>query len=174
MPAVETRPPPGSRILSRLPACDFHDAWATRAGSPELSAIGQFKKAAAATPRWVDACMAMRNLFARCVGLKDLGLISAVDPTRPDDAYRPGDRLGIFTVIENHPDELLVGDHDRHLEVVLSVHCRRDPEGAVITVTTVVHVHSWLGRLYMLPVAPMHRRIVPAVLQALEQRLGSD
>ena len=36
-----------------------------------------------------------------------------------------------------------------------------------ITITTVVHVNNLLGHLYMLPVAPMHRRIAPAVLAGL-------
>ncbi|MDR2328646.1 MAG: DUF2867 domain-containing protein, partial [Comamonas sp.] len=67
-------------------------------------------------------------------------------------------------------DEALIGDSDKHLNVVLSVH--RAPvagrQGQVaITITTVVHVRNLLGHLYMLPVAPMHRRIAPAVLAAL-------
>lgn len=31
--------------------------------------------------------------------------------------------------------------------------------------TTVVHVHNWLGRLYMLPVAPLHKIIVKTMLK---------
>ncbi|HEY8706862.1 MAG TPA: DUF2867 domain-containing protein [Burkholderiaceae bacterium] len=31
-------------------------------------------------------------------------------------------------------------------------------------VSTVVHIHNLLGRVYMLFVAPVHRLIVPAVL----------
>lgn len=48
----------------------------------------------------------------------------------------------------------------KRLEVVLSVHCAR-PTGQPVraTVTTVVHTKNRLGRLYMLPVKPMHRLI---------------
>nr|WP_233224772.1 DUF2867 domain-containing protein [Thiomonas sp. X19] len=37
-----------------------------------------------------------------------------------------------------------------------------------LAVSTVVHLHNLLGRVYMLLVAPIHRRIVPATLARLE------
>ena len=77
----------------------------------------------------------------------------------------------MFTLFENTPDEALLGDHDRHLSVTLSVH--RTPanaDGAVqVTVTTVVQVHNRLGRAYMLLVEPMHKLIAPTVLKAVAQ-----
>ncbi len=168
MPAFETAPPAGSRILARLPGADFQDAWAIRAGDPSLSALGHFLKGVAATPAWVHTSMALRNRVARLVGLKNLGALNDIDPAKSEADYRPGDRLGIFTLIENQPEELLVGDSDRHLDVWLSVHRRPDGDGPLITVTTVVHTKGWLGRLYMLPVAPMHKLIVPRVLASLD------
>ncbi|WP_396433109.1 DUF2867 domain-containing protein [Limnohabitans sp.] len=38
---------------------------------------------------------------------------------------------------------------------------------AVLTVSTVVHMHNVLGRLNMLPVAPVHKLIVPSVMRVL-------
>ena len=76
--------------------------------------------------------------------------------------------MGIFTLVENTPDEVLLGDSDKHLDVVLSVHCARAAGQPVrVTVTTVVHTKNRLGRLYMLPVKPMHRLISPSVLRAI-------
>jgi hypothetical protein len=62
-----------------------------------------------------------------------------------------------------------LGDSDKHLDVALSVHQRLNPETnqVELTVSTVVHIHNLLGRLYMLPVAPVHKLIVPSVLRAL-------
>lgn len=163
---TETTPPAGSRIAARIAGADFHDAWAIDAADPSLSALGQFIQSILATPRWVDACMALRNRAVQLVGLKNLGELSRVDPAKPDTDYRPGDRVGIFTLFENTPDEVLLGDRDKHLDVVLSVHCERHPARPVrVTVTTVVHTRNRLGRLYMLPVRPMHKLIAPAVLR---------
>ena len=165
---TDTRPPDGSRIARHLEGADFFDAWAIDAADPSLSALRQFLKAVQATPRWVDACMSLRNRAVQLVGLKNLGELSEINPAKADADYRPGDRVGIFTLIENTPDEVLLGDSDKHLDVVLSVHCARAAGQPVrVTVTTVVHTKNRLGRLYMLPVKPMHRLISPSVLRAI-------
>ena len=87
----------------------------------------------------------------------------------PVSPHRPGDRVGIFTVMAANDDEVLLGDSDKHLDVVLSL-CKQSTSatrGTTLAVTTVVHVHNLLGRRYMIPVAPLHRRIAPAVLARL-------
>lgn len=160
--------PPESRIAARLAGAHFHDAWAVPAGDPGRCALGQFIKAFGRTPAWVDACMRLRNRAVRLAGLKDLGEMAAIDSGRTERDYRVGDRIGIFTLYDITPDEVLLGDRDRHLDVVLSLHCaRRGADDTRVTVTTVVHVHNLLGRLYMLPVKPMHRLIAPSVLRAV-------
>jgi len=106
--------------------------------------------------------MAMRNWMAGLVGLKNLGHLGALGAYKEATEYRVGDRVGIFSLIYQSPDEVLLGDSDKHLDVVLSI-CKA-PQGAV-SVTTVVHVHNWLGRFYMLPVTPLHKLIVRAMLK---------
>ena len=127
-----TQPPAGSRIAGRIAGADFHDAWSIDAADPSLSALGQFLKAVQTTPRWVETCMTLRNRAVQLVGLKNLGELSEINPAKPDADYQPGDRVGIFTLFENTPDEVLLGDRDKHLDVVLSVHCDRPagPAGA--------------------------------------------
>ena len=168
---MKTSPPRNSRIERLIPGAYFHDAWAVQAGDPSLSALGQFLKAIEATPSWVNHCMALRNRVVEKLGLKNLGGLGAFDPTKPATAYRPGDRVGIFTLFEQSFDEVLLGDKDKHLDVTLSVHRYACASGDVqVTVTTVVHVHNLLGRLYMIPVQPMHKLIAPAVLRAVAKK----
>ena len=87
-------------------------------------------------------------------------------PARDD---RPGDRAGLFTLVSNSADEVLLGDRDAHRDVVVSVHRHVVPAdgSTIVTVTTVVHVHTLLGRLYRVPVRPMHRVIVRAMVRAV-------
>ena len=161
--------PTQSRITSLVPGCYFHDAWSVAAGEPQLSAMGQFLKAFSSTPAWVSACMSIRNRAAAVVGLKNLGAFDQVNKSKSECDYKPGDRVGIFTLIDNTFDEVLLCDKDKHLNVTLSVHRAVDANtgAVVVTVTTVVHIHNLLGRLYMLPVTPMHRIIAPSVLRAI-------
>lgn len=156
-----TNPPPRARIRAQLRGAFFCDAWAIPAARPELSPLEQFLRAARAAPAWVESCMRLRNRLVRPFGLKNLGDLAALQPDRSASDYSAGDRVGIFTLFEQHLDEVLLGDRDRHLDVTLSVH----QAVGVVTLTTVVHIHGLLGRLYMLPVAPMHHLIAPAVLR---------
>ena len=168
----ETTAPPNSLIGKLVPGSYFHDAWAVPAGDASLTALGQFLKAAGQTPRWVSACMTLRNRVVSLFGLKNLGGLENLPRHKAEADYRPGDRVGIFTLFENTPGEVLLGDRDKHLDVTLSVHVAPDPASgaSLVTITTVVRVHNLLGRVYMLPVAPMHRLIAPRVLRAVGQK----
>ena len=125
------------------------------------SAVQAYRGVAHATPGWFDGLMHARNRVMRALGMKDLGAISAVDA---DAVPVVGARLGIFTVQAVSPDELVVADSDRHLRVTLSFQLRRIEAQDALDVATVVHLHNAFGRLYMLPVAPVHRRIIPLML----------
>jgi hypothetical protein len=167
----ETSVPLDSRAAQWLPGASFHDAWCITSTRTERSAIEHFLAAVEKTPRWVHAAMSARNQLVQLVGLKHLGALDRLDPAREPAAYRPGDRIGIFTLYENTFDELLCGDRDKHLDVMLSVHRRLLPGGQAVelTLTTIVHVKNLLGRLYMLPVTPAHRWVAPAVLASLAE-----
>jgi hypothetical protein len=161
--------PSSSVLRDHLAGAYFFDAYRIELPGPTQTALGYFLQAAARTPAWVNGLMLLRNRMAGWVGLKNLGGLSAIDRHKLEQDYAPGDRVGIFTLRSNRPDEVLLFDRDKHLEVVLSV-CRLpavSPQAQVVVVSTVVHVHNLLGRLYMLPVTPLHRRIVPAVMASL-------
>lgn len=164
--AVPAQVPAGSLVAARLPGAYFHDSLAIEVADGSQPALAYFLRAFSRSPAWVNQLMALRNRLVRLVGLKNLGSLAGFDPARPAADYRIGERIGIFTLISCSDDEVLLGDQDKHLDVVVALW--RGPlqaSGArTLTVTTVVHVHNWLGRLYMLPVTPMHKLIAPAVL----------
>jgi hypothetical protein len=158
----EVSVPPECAVFPTLHTANFYDAWQVSIAYTPASALDAFLSVVQATPRWVDALMTVRNRIVSCLGLKDLGALSkaAINPSRE---YQPGERLGIFTVVENRREELLLTDQDKHLDVVISVY-QSPSQANQITVSTVVHTHNWLGRLYMIPVAPMHKLIVQRML----------
>lgn len=113
--------------------------------------------------------MVVRNLTVSMFGLKNLGALSQVDPIKTTADYVLGDRVGIFTLLYKSEDEVLLGDQDKHLSVVVSVHKQttQDDVPGLVTVTTVVHTNNWLGRLYMIPVRPLHRIIARSMTSAV-------
>jgi len=167
----ESTVPPNSRVAELLQGASFYDAWRITSARVERSALEHFLAAAERTPTWVNAAMGARNRVVQLLGLKNLGALGDLDRARASSSYKPGGRVGIFTLFELTHDEVLLGDRDKHLNVVLSVHKRLLANGQAVgvTLTTVVHVKNLLGRLYMLPVTPAHRIIAPAVLAGIAE-----
>ena len=158
--------PPESAINERLHGSFFHDCYAIAVPNSPRTALGHFLTALASTPSWVDLLMGFRNKVAAVVGMKDLGRLGEVDLSKPDSAYCPGDRVGVFTLISNTPNEVLLGVTEKCFDVVLSVYklsTSQDGEDSIVQ-TTVVRVKNLMGRLYMLPVTPFHRLIAQTVL----------
>lgn len=167
--AKPSQVPEASAINTRLPGASFYDCYSIDIAGQRHTALEYFLMTIKRSPLWVERLMWLRNKTVQLVGLKDLGGMADFNAGKPASAYLPGDRVGIFTLISATDDELLVGDNDKHLNVELSLY--RHPvlaEGVqTLSITTVVHVHNWLGRLYMLPVKPMHKIIAPAVFNRI-------
>ena len=160
---LTTLPTP-SHIASALPGADFADCYRFADPDPQASALETYLALVARTPSWMNALMALRNRVVALVGLKHLGSMGPADAAKPASAYRLGDRIGIFTLRRAEPHEVIVFDDDKHLRVQLSL-CKHVVSGqAVVSVSTVVHIHNRLGTVYMSVVGPVHRFIVPRML----------
>lgn len=155
----------------------FADSFSTLVPKSDLSATQLFILTAKRIPAWVDGLMSVRNKLVKWVGLKDMGALSAPQAMSNDALNAlPGQYLGPFCVVSARLEEVIVEDNDKHLHVQIAL--QKIPHSAQhdqVVITTVVHVHKWLGRVYMLLVGPAHKRIAPAVLQqtstAVEQLL---
>jgi len=166
---IKSEAPVGSKIQQLVPGSYFHDAWSINAVEPGLDPLSQFLRVAEATPAWIDGAMKLRNRLVSPLGIKNLDGLSEINRSKSSSAYKVGERVGIFTLISTSETEVLLGDSDKHLDVVVSVHRRQLDQAvqAVVTITTVVNVHNWLGRLYMVPVRPAHRLIARAMIRAV-------
>lgn len=144
---------------------DFSDAYAAGNPKPERSALEIWIDTVKKIPRWIDLAMDLRNSIVKRLGLKDLGRLSNAALLRNASDCKVGDRLGIFMIESIAPDEVVFFDCDKHLDVRLSF-CNINGSEQIV-LTTVVKIHNWLGRLYMIFVAPMHRKIVPVMLSRI-------
>jgi Protein of unknown function (DUF2867) len=142
---------------------DFADAYETLVPTSDLSATQIYCAVFGQTPGWVKALMWLRNRVVQPFGLKDAGAITNVPAARTAIAV-PGQRIGLFEVVSVSANELVLQDDDKHLLVQLSVLKQsHDATHDKLTVSTVVHIHNTLGRVYMVFVGPAHKVIAPAV-----------
>jgi hypothetical protein len=156
--------PSGSRIAQAQPGSDFADCYQFDDLWPDQNALETYLMLVTRTPGWMNALMAMRNQAVRLVGLKHLGNLSAAVDRKPANAFHVGDRVGIFSLREVHDDEVILFDEDKHLVVQLSVVKHVVDGKPKVSLSTVVHIHNRLGRLYMSIVGPVHSFIVPRML----------
>lgn len=115
---------------------------------------------------WVQQLMKLRDLLVARFGLKTAAQLAQVDPA---GKIR---RIGIFRIYSTSAQEIVLGEDDHHLDFRLSVLCAvsTTPAGPHrLTLSTVVHCHNRLGRLYILLIAPFHRAVVRSSLRRAAQ-----
>lgn len=162
--------PRESLIANVFPHVDYADAYRVRlpAGAPnDIETLTRM--ALGAVPGWIRALMRLRDRIVGVVGLKT-ARCSANELTHTK--LQPGTALGIFRVFARSANEILLGEDDRHLDFRVSVLRQSDGATSWFVVSTIVCFNNWLGQAYFLPVRPLHRLIVPAMLRsALRQQL---
>lgn len=163
--------PESSRIIQTVPGTHFADSYRMADAWPHLGAFDTYLALTARTPGWMNALMSLRNQAVRLVGLKHLGAMKSSHAAKPASAYRPGDRVGIFTLRHVDPNEVILGDDDKHLRVQVSVFKHVVSGQPVVSLSTVVHIHNTLGHIYMGVVGPVHKIIVPLMLSQVLNRV---
>ena len=156
--------PTGSRIIQSQPGADFADCHRFANTRPKASALESYLALIAHTPNWMNTLMDLRNQVVRLVGLKHLGALNAFDASKPASAYQIGDRVGIFNLSHMQSNEVILDDNDKHLHAQVSLFKHEVLGQPVLSISTVVHIHNRLGRVYMRVVGPVHQRIIPLML----------
>jgi hypothetical protein len=139
--AIAAEPDPGCSTL--LPGHQFADAWRVPV-APGMDAMSATRLAFAHGPAWIRALMGLRNRLVAVFGLK------AAPP-------------GMFPVVGQSPDRVVLGFDDRHLDFRIVVALA----GGWATLTTAVRWHNAFGRAYLAAVMPFHRVIAARMLEGV-------
>ena len=155
--------PPESGIAKTYALPSLDDAYTIELPSgasvnPELLARFIFSQQAP----WVSSLMAVRDAVVGRFGLKTAKQLTSLG------AQSKTGQVGIFKIYSTSPNEVVLGEDDKHLDFRLSVLCSATPSPGGkrhLTLSTVVHCHNCLGRLYILVIAPFHRLVVQSNLR---------
>ncbi len=158
--------PTGGLAANALPRVDYLDAYAVEV-PPAIGARAFAEGVFASAPPWVAALMAIRHAVVAPLGLvatrRSIGRAARL-------ANRTGDRLGVFPVLAEAPEEILLGLDDKHLDFRVSVRIVEDSGRRRGVVSTFVRLHNALGRAYFGVVKPFHRIVVPAMMRRAWRR----
>ena len=169
--AVSCRIPAGNALYPAVKGAYFAHCAVVDLSQAPVSALQAYREMTMLVPGWFEGLMGVRNRAMRMLGMKDLGRIDAAARA---DHVQVGAKAGIFTVFGHAPHEIVLGDEDRHLRVALSLQLERQDATTRLYCATVVERPNLLGRLYMLPVDPIHRMIVPYLLRRYAHHLHAQ
>jgi hypothetical protein len=169
----EVAVPSGNLAMGALSSIDFVDAFKCRIPNGQPQPIDSVTRAIFSTmPEWMMKLLDLRNTIVRPFGLK-----TSIDPALLDHRQgklEPGAVVGVFKVIDRQGDEILLGEDDQHLNFRTSVQLERQEEKCWVIVSTVVQFNNWLGHAYFVPVRPIHKIIVPAMMRhGMENLIGA-
>lgn len=140
-----------------LPNFTFADSFSIELES-KLSAREAAQRAFLYLPNWVNALMSLRNLLVTPFGLVR-GKIDLKDHN---------DVIGIFPVLEENENSILLGLDDKHLDfrILIEISQKKGSQYSA-QATTWVKTHNSLGRAYLFTIKPFHKIIVPLALEAI-------
>ena len=116
---------------------------------------------------WVRGLLAIRDMAVDFFGLK------TTDELRRK-ARAAGDKsIDFFPVLAQNANELVLGENDRHLDFKISIMLRMpvNKSDFEVLVTTVVHCHNNLGRLYLALIKPFHILVVRSSLKRVGRKV---
>ncbi len=137
-----------------LAGAQFIDAWSIAVDGTALDARRAAEKMFARGPGWVETLLRWRNRLVAPFGLK----------TPVPNVSVSAETIGIFPVLAESPDRLVVGFDDSHLDFRVVVDVAPDEHGQRVTATTLVLTHNLLGRVYLTVIMPFHRLIARTML----------
>jgi hypothetical protein len=146
---------PETETEALLAGAQFADAYQLVIEDHTLSAPIAAQRILGRAPHWVSLLMALRNRVVAPLGLK----------TPAPDSIGSSKRIGIFPLISQTPDRVVLGLEDRHLDFRVVVDVSHHGNSSRVTLTTLVRTHNLLGRTYLAIILPFHRIIALAMLQ---------
>jgi len=153
-------PPADSAIAPWYDAPTLLDSFAVGFVRPEGTSMRAIaERALGAPPSWVRTLMRVRDGIMGPLGVKTSRMLR--------HSPHPQGHVDFFRVLAEYPDEVVLGEDDRHLDFRLSLLFRAAPAGTEIVATTVVRSHNALGRSYILVIRPFHLLIVGSTLRRL-------
>lgn len=115
-------------------------------------------------PWWIDFLFSIRDAVVGCFGIS----------TRADH-QRSKNSFGLFPILQRRPRELVLGEDEKHLNFRILLKLDSPVAGSYkLSFKTLVHFNNLLGRLYYIPVKPIHKLIVPGMLQRVAKNLPAE
>lgn len=162
---------PDLSLLKNTPA-DYADSYSMPLNTKELAIEQVGKSFFTSAPVWVETLLRLRDKIVGVVGLKTASDFDHRKRLINNFKCEVGEQLALFKVFDKNEHEVIIGEDDKHLDFRVSLFL--DRQNHTLTVSTVVKINNWMGKLYLLPVIPFHKIIVPAIVKGMVRQLAGN
>jgi hypothetical protein len=159
-----------SKLLNDLSTYDYSDSYSRKfnLSQEELTPREVLLAFFNSPPKWIEVLFELRNKIVSLFGLKVSNGIDQKEELLKNFKCVPGEQMGLFKVFDVTPQEVLLGEDDKHLNFRVSFLIEKlGEEEFQLTLITVVNFNNFFGKLYFFPVKPFHKIIVPTMLKGI-------
>lgn len=140
-----------------LAEADWADCFQVTVPGCDLTAIKAARGALGHFPPWVQMLMTIRDTVVAPFGVKPSTVHSASEM----------EMIGIFPVVSQSADQVVVGFDDRHLDFRAVIDVSHADGGTTVSAMTLVKRKILFGKIYLAAITPFHNLIVSTALANL-------
>ncbi|MEM9822339.1 MAG: DUF2867 domain-containing protein [Bacteroidota bacterium] len=163
--------PSDSLIANALERIDYQDVYGLQLPIQSEDLLVKMPLAFFSTiPSWLRILFYIRESSAKWLGLKkahEMDVLQQMENFRGE----VGESIALFKVMGRSETEVLSGENDSHLDFRLSFFALPNAQGTELRLATTVQFNGTLGKLYFIPVGPIHRLITPYMLKRVGKAL---
>lgn len=164
-----SRFPSASLLFAESAGYPYDDAFRIGIGDHLPSSQMLIRAFFASFPGWAAALMRLRNAITRRLGLK-----SDNPPLFLTTPFEVGQEIGVFRLLAITPQEVIIGQNDRHLDFRLSLRLISSATDTELEVRSLVKPHNRLGWSYLLLVLPFHLLIAATMVRRMARFLHEN
>jgi hypothetical protein len=116
--------------------------------------------------------LAFREFVGKRIGLKTAGGKHATLIEIETFKGEVGEKIALFEVWDRNEEEILTGQHDKHLDFILSFLLKSKEHQHTLTLLTAVQFNNKSGRIYFKLTKPLHKLLMPVLMKNLSRRLA--
>ena len=121
-------------------------------------------------PKWFKILLNLRNTIARIFGLKTGGIENIFDNSARL-SIKQEQSIGDFFILLKCKKHLITELNDKHLDFRFSILISENEGITKVSLSTIVKLNNFFGKIYFFLVKPFHRLIIPNILKRLSNEL---
>ncbi len=140
-----------------LPHADWADKYQLITSKKFGSALSVADQMIGKPPGWINVLLKLRNILVSPFGLK----------TTDDLSGASQKAIGIFPVLEETDDRVVLGIDDWHLNFRIIINLSEVRQNSTVSATTLIKRNNQFGHIYLSAIMPFHKLIVRYCLRSI-------